>query len=345
MTASVSETESLPNGTLKLRRRALLLHHLAGAPQRGLKKSDANKRISATAAQELGLSTAVANQAREELLDSGEIRSERVGRATFYVLTDAGQSLLQSLVDDYLPPPRCNRPRGKVNLAENENVKREREFYLLLQLLKAFEHALSGAAANKFNDGYAKDGLELNAATAWHVRGTLATRGLIDITLRGRTETYTLTNDGLLFLGNAAFPAERAFHLPGAALNALLEAARTVGKQFGEVRPAPTPLPQPAQLERAIITTLEELLRERHAQTGMVPIHEIREEIRRQFGEGASRHDLFDESLHRLRRGNEVILSPITDLSRASNEQLQASIPGLGETLFYVERGHVFAKN
>ncbi len=343
MTASFSDDEPPVKDTLKLRRRAMLLHHLRDVPQRGLRKGDANKRISAAAAKELGLTTAVANQAREELVDSGEIHSEKVGRTTLYVLTDAGKSLLQNL-SEYLPPPRCNPPRGKVNLAENGKVKREREVYLLLQLLKVTGYAISGATANTFNDGYARDGLELNAATAWHIRGDLATRGLINITLRGRSEIYKLTNDGLLFLGNAAFPAERTFHLPGAALNALVEAARSVAKQFGEIEPASIAPPQPAQLELAIIAALEELLRERHAQTGMVPIHEIREQIRREFGEVAARHELFDESLHRLRRGDEVILSPITDLSRASHEQLQASIPGLGETLFYAERGHVFAK-
>jgi hypothetical protein len=120
-------------------------------------------------------------------------------------------------------------------------------------------------------------------------------------------------------------------------LNDLLEAAREAAKQFGGAPKAEAAAPDPARLEQTILASFEELLRERHAVTGMVPIHEVRAGVRRQLGETAARHDVFDPAVHALRQAGRLRLIPITDGTQASPEQAQASIPGIGETLFFLE--------
>ena len=145
-------------------------------------------------------------------------------------------------------------------------------------------------------------------------------------------------------LGNMNFLPGPKFTFSGEALNLLLDAAREVAKQFEPqvVKAPPKQLPMLSveELEKAILSALEELRREKFAVSGMVPIYEVRAVIRQQFGEDSARHDVLDEAFHQLRRGNRLRLIPIADPARATAEQLQDSIPGVGETLFYLETAH-----
>jgi hypothetical protein len=77
-------------------------------------------------------------------------------------------------------------------------------------------------------------------------------------------------------------------------------------------------------------------LREKHWHTAMVPIHEIRQRIAARQGERAARHDVLDERVRQLRREDRLRLISLSDLSRATPEQLADSIPGDNETFFYV---------
>ncbi len=81
-------------------------------------------------------------------------------------------------------------------------------------------------------------------------------------------------------------------------------------------------------------------MRERHAVGGLVPIHEVRAAVRKQFGETAARHDVFDEVVLGLWRTQKLRLTPITDHAKATPDQLQDAIPGVGEILFYLEPAH-----
>jgi hypothetical protein len=133
------------------------------------------------------------------------------------------------------------------------------------------------------------------------------------------------------------------FRLPGKVLNDLLEAARDAARQFQP----PIPAVQPAarhvserELEEAVVEIFHGLRRERHWTTGLVPIHQIRDAIRQRFGESAATHEIFDAAVLRLRDVGEFRLVPITNLSRASDLQLTGSIPGVGETLFFIEALH-----
>ena len=69
----------------------------------------------------------------------------------------------------------------------------------------------------------------------------------------------------------------------------------------------------------------------------MVPIHEIRTFVRRRLGDAAARHDSLDSVLLEMRRRMSWRVIPISDRSRATAEELQDAVPGVGETLFYLE--------
>jgi hypothetical protein len=100
----------------------------------------------------------------------------------------------------------------------------------------------------------------------------------------------------------------------------------------------PTPLPD--DLAGKILAEFEELHRERHGHTGLVPIHEVRQRIADRFGPEAARHNVFDGQVQLLRQQQRIRMVPISDLRDATREQLNDSIPGVNETLFYLEPAH-----
>ena len=112
-------------------------------------------------------------------------------------------------------------------------MRQQRFSYLMLQLLRAHNYTLSQGQA-RITDSLGK-GLNLNAATAWHVRHELAERGYVEIHLSGHTERYVLTQAGKLYLGtldHADFKERYRYQLSGKVLNELLEAAREAAKTF-----------------------------------------------------------------------------------------------------------------
>jgi hypothetical protein len=100
------------------------------------------------------------------------------------------------------------------------------------------------------------------------------------------------------------------------------------------------PMPVPDELPEKILAEFEELHRERHGHTGLVPIHEVRQRIADRFGPEAARHNVFDAQVQLLRQQQRIRMVPISDLRDATREQLNDSIPGVNETLFYLEPAH-----
>lgn len=318
------------------RRHAFLLHHLTGAKDRRLLLGDVTKRLKTNAAVSLGFNDEVVSKVRETLVAGGYLRVEKVGRGVWYQVTEGGVAYLGTL-QEFAP---IGPGRGKVHPASNEDVRQARVAYLLLQLLQGRGHSLSSSVANKATSQSRT--LELNAATSRHVRSELAARGLLTIERGTRSERYTLTDAGRLHLGTLAFYESFRFRLTGKELNLLLEAAREAAKEFTpmgvDAAQAPaTEAPTAGDLAEAILKSFEDLRRERHTVSGMVPIHEVRAEVRARFGPAAARHAVFDEAVLSLWREKRVRLTSIADRGKATPEQLQNSIPGVGETLFYLE--------
>ena len=318
--------------------RAFLLRQLETAPHHRLSRGEANKRLSAGARKVLHLDPGEANQVREELAAENHVRVTKKGTSAVYELTDQGREYVKTLAQYPFP----SRGRDD-NETVSEEVRKCRQTYLLLQLFPEAGKSLTKGEANRL-PGLGKSVLELTAAAANRLRRELAAEGLLAITSEGRHENYRLTPTGRDYLAaNAHFP-ERPIQIDGHALNALLLAARLAGRpqsapsemaNAAEGEPAP-----PADLAQAAYREFEELRREKYGHTGLVPIHEIRDALATRYGPRAARHDTLDEALHELRRKGQVRMLAIVDLQKATTEQLNGSVPGVNETLFYLEDAH-----
>lgn len=97
-----------------------------------------------------------------------------------------------------------------------------------------------------------------------------------------------------------------------------------------------TPAKRPITAD-SVLTTFGEMLRSKHARTGLVPIHELRKTLAAQHGAERAGHESLDAVLMRLDHEDKIRLVAIGDRSRATPEQLADSIPGENETFFYVE--------
>jgi hypothetical protein len=262
----------------------------------------------------------------------------------------AAMSFLESNMDQEqasAPTPRAGPPAPRSKKAAPvdeasipEGLRKAQIAYLLLQLLDEDGQPLSKGQANRFKNGPAT-ALGLKPAVANQRRAKLAERGYIHVKRTRRSEEYTLTPDGLAYLVADTAQLEHAvFKIKGKTLNALVAAAWEPSLEPS--RPAePTtparPAPAQAELAEAILAEFQDLRRERHARSGLVPIHELRQRIRDRFGSAAARHDSLDEIILALWRQQRVGLEAISDLADATEQQLNESIQGVHGTLFYLE--------
>lgn len=313
-------------------RRAFLLHQLATAPDGKRTQADANKRTPKQLQDELALPPADANDLRATMTAQGLLEVV-AGRSVTYAITAAGRVWLRKN-EAFIP---LLPAKGEVNPQADPAVQEARVAWLLLQLLGL---PAEGATPSVLNKKGGPKRLDLNAATSRQVRGELVVRGLIAVARTARSERYTLTPAGLAHLAALSFDQLGTLKLSGSVLTTLLKAARTGVSAVA----APTPL-QPAaissaQLKAMIVDLFGDLLRERYANIRMVPIHDLRAEVARRFGDHAASHAVFDELLLGLRRAGTVRLISISDRSRATADQLRDSIFDVGETFFYVGTGH-----
>lgn len=225
----------------------------------------------------------------------------------------------------------------------SEELREGQKAYLLLQLLNAENHTLTRGEANKFRDlrKAAKTSLNfMKAAVANYRRERLADLKLIEIT-PGRAVQYTLLPDGRDYLATCiGHHREVEFTIKGKTLNALIAAAQESSFRSEEATAPPHPermAPSFADLATAVLDAFEDLRRERHGRSGLVPIHEVRQRIADRFGAAAARHDMLDEVILSLWREKRIGLEGISDLGAATEQQLNDSIPGEGNTIFYLE--------
>jgi DNA-binding PadR family transcriptional regulator len=341
--SSAPASSSAAPAALNEAQQAYLLHFLTQAREEGMRHGEIRKKTELIAANRIGLNPGVAMPGLERMVADGLVESHEKRGTTYYRITERGRAQLQGLEAHR---PAVRQTGGTYVPPANENVKREREACLLLALLEADRHTLTGGEANRLCAR--TPNLDLNPTTATQVREELAERGLVAIEQQGRTVKYTLTHTGRLALGSMKFGDESQLNLKGRVLNELMEAARDAAKEFE--RPTSTAAagassgssssPSTEKIERAVLEEFGELRREKYAMSGTVPIYEIRQRIRERLGTEAGQHDVLDEAVHNLWRSGQLRLLPITDRGSATPEQMQESIPGAGETLFYVEAAH-----
>jgi hypothetical protein len=89
--------------------------------------------------------------------------------------------------------------------------------------------------------------------------------------------------------------------------------------------------------DKAVLSAIEGLAKEEYLRDGIVPVHALRKKIIEKYGPQAGTHAALDQMLKQLRREKRIRMIPIGDLSRATREELDASVPGEGGLLFDIE--------
>lgn len=96
----------------------------------------------------------------------------------------------------------------------------------------------------------------------------------------------------------------------------------------------------PTVVRKGILDIYNDLKNETYFQSGLVPIWEIRERMKEQYGEQAASPDMFNKIANQMRLddpNHRVLLIPSTMDSSITPEQFKGSIPGNGETLFLMK--------
>jgi DNA-binding MarR family transcriptional regulator len=319
--------------------RAFLLGQLATEGAGSKSAGDLNKKIPAAAKRELHLTNDVAAKVRGELAAEKYLEMRRDGRTVLFAITEAGRAYLASLEQ----PVLSGRTKKAVSVNEDTippELREGQRAYLLLQLLDAEGQTLTQGEANKIPKGLVVS-LGLKPAVANHRRTKLAEQGYIKISSSGRSKQVSLTPDGRDYLLAGAKHLDHApITLKGKTLNALVSGARE--SSFERDQPAGQSeivpiVPNRAELAEAVLAEFRESLRERHSRSGLVPIHEVRQRVAERCGATAARHDVLDEIILDLWREHRLGLEGISDLSSATEQQLNDSIQGVNSTLFYLE--------
>jgi DNA-binding MarR family transcriptional regulator len=313
---------------LDSQRWCLLNHLLEAVPEHKLSLGEANKKLTGTLQKDLQLTPQAANRLREQLAQEGHIRITKTGRNVAYELTDAGREYLQTL-EPYPPEDAV--------AAVSEEVRRYQTAYLLFQLFRAEDWTLGKGLANR---SLGPTDLELTKSAAKQLRRQLAEQGALTIIPARGSESYRLTPHGEELLATLRHYPTTQFTLKGRQLNAILDRAQPAAPPPPKAAPEPTFAAPPADLSRAVYEEFEELRRERYGHTGLVPIYEIREKVAGKYGAQTARHDALDEPIRDLWRQGRVRLVALADLQKATPEQLNDSVPGVNETLFYMELAH-----
>jgi hypothetical protein len=231
----------------------------------------------------------------------------------------------------------------------SEQLAEHQKALLLLHLLVAKGRRMKKGDANRKLTGALKKNLALSITAANQLRETLVGEKFIKKSLEKigsrKAEYYELTDRGLALLGSLEQYPPGIFRIKGSELNALISAVReqreTWQEADKEARPTTTVSGHlPSNLAETILAEFTYLRKERFGHTGLVPICEVRKRIAEKYGSDAARHDVFDPHVHLLRQQHRIRMVPISDLRDASEQQLNDSIPGVNETLFYLEPAH-----
>jgi predicted transcriptional regulator len=225
----------------------------------------------------------------------------------------------------------------------NNKLLEHQKALILIHLLLAKDRRLKKAEANRKITAAAKKYLNLSVSGANQLREELVREGYLSkITEkagRRRVESFELTERGLALLASLEQYPTFELRVKGRELNALIAAVREM-RDTWQPRAAPT-LPQATgDVSDLILAEFKELRREHFGHTGLVPIHGLRRRLAQKYGAETARHDVLDPQLQLLRQQNRLRLVAISQTSDATAEQLNDSIPGVNETLFYLEAVH-----
>lgn len=94
----------------------------------------------------------------------------------------------------------------------------------------------------------------------------------------------------------------------------------------------------PEKIAAAVEALTDELIKSKYFRTGGVPIHELRDAIRSKLGDKAASHEVLDPILKQMRVDGKHHMVAVTMNPGVSKDQMDGSVPGVNETLFYIEK-------
>ncbi|MHC5537195.1 helix-turn-helix domain-containing protein [Singulisphaera rosea] len=252
-----------------------------------------------------------------------------------YRITDKGR--------DQLKPPRPD--------FADEQLQAQ-EAFILLQVFRAREGRLTRSDLNgKLKTRAAVGQLEFDVKAApavvdYHL-AMLVDKGNLVEQRRGVSVVYSLDPDsGPKALASVKQHDGVSFTMSGETLNSLLAAARSSGtsaetpahvpaESVETTPPAPALAPtslSPDDISRHVAT----LQAGTYAGKDLIPIYEVRRIVAQHHGAHAADHTNLDPVLKQMRADGQLRLLAISNSQDATQDQLDDSIPGMNQTLFYI---------
>ena len=214
------------------------------------------------------------------------------------------------------------------------------EAFILLQVFRAKERTLTRSELNgKLKTKAAIGQLEFDVKAApttidYHL-AALVEKGCLDQRKQGVSVRYDMNEEhGVKALASVKQHDAVSFTMTGEILNALLSAARR-SKPIPSESTAP-PLASKPLGPHDIANYIDRLRSDLYAGKDLVPIHEVRRLVAEHHGAEAAGHPVFDPLLKRMRSEERLELMAIGDNRAATQKQLDDSIPGMNETIFYI---------
>lgn len=322
-----------------------LLKYFAEARDHKLSATGLKSKLATAAKKSTPHESEQIDEAVTALIDAGKLTVTGGGKSGHhprpkgsYRLTGAGK--------DHVKPAKPD--------ASDETLGYQ-ESYILLQMIRFDEHTASRSKLNdKLKSTSARNNLEfvpdhLKETIDYHLHN-LVRAGSLEEMRQGVSTIYTLTPDGLKALGSADQHETVEFRFPGSALNFLLQTARgSSAKHHPRTHDAdePTPAPEPAHHAPApksadiepqhIHDFVAQLKADKFAGRDLIPIHEVRSLVARHHGDHAASHPVFDRLLKTMRSEGDLEIIAIADSRDTPQQHLDDSIPGMNETLFFID--------
>jgi|GEM_PF-5105186 len=232
-----------------------------------------------------------------------------------------------------------------------EEQLQAQEAFILLQVFRAKEQKLTRSELNgKLKSRAAVGQLEFDVkaspATVDYHLAELVDKGSLIEQKRGVSVSYSLhAEHGAKALASVKQHEAVSFTMTGETLNALLAAAR-------QSKAAEPKVEDSSQVDGFIASVsqqaahpldpyhimkyVDQLRSDKYAGNDKIPIHEVRRLIADHHGEEASSHSTFDPLIKQMRSNGQLRLIAISNSGDATQAQLDDSIPGMNETLFYI---------
>ena len=221
------------------------------------------------------------------------------------------------------------------------------EAFILLLVFRAKEQKLTRSELNgKLKTRAAMGQLEFDVKAApvtvdYHL-AALVEKGSLVEEKRGVSVSYSLNReDGARALAAVKQHDGVSFTMTGETLNALIAAARQATPLPSELQESPVASPAPPTNTRplgpdAIADYVAQLRSDLYAGKDLIPIHEVRRLVAEHHGAEAAGHPSFDPLIKQMRSEGQLRLIAISDNRDATQKQLDDSIPGMNETIFYI---------